>query len=133
MAISEFRKTALIAAALVGLLTFGATAQRMEPTPDRRAGEGDGPYDRLIIRGATVIDGTGAPPRGPIDIVIAQDRIQEISSVGYPLVPLTTVLLYVLACDPLPPCPARLKVWLRSFLPSRLPERETTMPTRRAG
>jgi hypothetical protein len=60
----------------------------MEPTPTRRQGEGDGPYDRLIIRGVTVIDGTGAPPRGPMDIVIAGDRIQEVTSVGYPMVPI---------------------------------------------
>ncbi|GIT74893.1 MAG: hypothetical protein Ct9H300mP29_8870 [Candidatus Neomarinimicrobiota bacterium] len=38
------------------------------PGPDRA--EGDGPYDRLVIRGATVIDGAGGPPRGPVDIVI---------------------------------------------------------------
>jgi imidazolonepropionase-like amidohydrolase len=38
----------------------------------------------LIIRGATVIDGTGAPPRGPMDIVIENDRIAEVASVGFP-------------------------------------------------
>ncbi len=36
---------------------------------------------------------------------------------GYPLVVLTTVLLYVLACDPLPPSPAKLKVWLGGQAP----------------
>ena len=29
---------------------------------------------------------------------------------GYPLVVLTTAVLYVLACDPLPPCPGRLRL-----------------------
>jgi hypothetical protein len=43
---------------------------------------------------------------------------------GYPLVVLTTVLLYVLACDPLPPAPAKLKVWLRGLVPSRLDTEE---------
>src|ERR687897_685942 len=89
MATRKFGTTWLLATSLAALFTLTAAAQRMEPTPTRGQGEGDGPYDRLIIRGATVIDGTGAPPRGPIDIVIAQDRIQEISSVGYPLVPIS--------------------------------------------
>ncbi|NIP79008.1 MAG: amidohydrolase, partial [Gemmatimonadetes bacterium] len=51
---------------------------------DRGADEGQGPFERLIIRGATVIDGTGAPPRGPMDIVIEGDRIAAVESVGYP-------------------------------------------------
>jgi len=52
------------------------------PAPDRRRGEG--PFDRLVIRGATLIDGTGAPPIGPIDIVIEGARIAQVVSVGYP-------------------------------------------------
>jgi imidazolonepropionase-like amidohydrolase len=58
------------------------------PTPDRRPGEGEGPFDRLVIRGATVIDGTGAPPQGPVDIVIERNRILQVRSVGFPGVPL---------------------------------------------
>ena len=54
--------------------------------PPRR--EGDGPFARLIIRGATLIDGTGAPPRGPVDIVIENNRITDIANVGYPFVPI---------------------------------------------
>ncbi|HEU4993444.1 MAG TPA: hypothetical protein VFT29_01420 [Gemmatimonadaceae bacterium] len=46
--------------------------------------EGDGPYARLIIRGATLIDGTGGPPRSPVDIVIENNRITSIANVGYP-------------------------------------------------
>ena len=73
-------------------LTLPALAQDPEPqqpfAPDRRAGEGDGPYKKLIIRGATVIDGTGAPPVGPVDIVIEGNRIAEIRNVGYPKVPI---------------------------------------------
>lgn len=62
-----------------------ATAQIM-PAPDRA--EGDGPYDRLIIRGVTLIDGTGAPPIGPVDIVVEKNRIAQIQVVGYPGLPI---------------------------------------------
>jgi cytosine/adenosine deaminase-related metal-dependent hydrolase len=55
-----------------------------EITTPRRADEGEGPFDRLILRGVTIIDGTGAPPLGPVDIVIENDRIAEIRTVGYP-------------------------------------------------
>ncbi|MCZ6756891.1 MAG: hypothetical protein O7C39_01285, partial [Bacteroidetes bacterium] len=44
--------------------------QTVLPAPDRGEDEGEGPFERLIIRGVTVIDGTGAPPRGPVDLVI---------------------------------------------------------------
>ena len=71
------------------LLTFFALpvlaqdeAPRMIPAPDRD--EGVGPFERLIIRGATLIDGTGAPPIGPVDIVVEDNRIKEIVGVGYP-------------------------------------------------
>ena len=37
--------------------------------------------DKLIIRGATLIDGTGAPPRGPVDIVIEKNRITQVADV----------------------------------------------------
>ena len=60
----------------------------MEVTTPRGADEGGGPWQRLVIRGATIIDGTGAPPQGPMDIVIEGDRITEVRSVGYPGVPI---------------------------------------------
>jgi imidazolonepropionase-like amidohydrolase len=73
---------------LVCLATQPALAQddepQMIPAPDRGDGEGEGPFERLIIRGATLIDGTGAPPIGPVDIVIEGNRIADIKSVGYP-------------------------------------------------
>ena len=59
-----------------------------KPGPDRPAGEGEGQFTRLIIRGATVIDGTGAPPRGPMDLVIEGNRLVEVRSVGSPRVPI---------------------------------------------
>lgn len=57
---------------------------RMIPAPARGAAEGEGPFSTLIIRGATLIDGTGAPPIGPVDIVIEGNRIADVKSVGYP-------------------------------------------------
>lgn len=70
------------------LLSQGVSAQRQpQPIPDAppRA-EGEGPFDRLILRGATLIDGTGAPPIGPVDIVVEQNRIVQIKNVGFPSV-----------------------------------------------
>ncbi len=56
--------------------------------PDRGADEGDGPFERLIIRGAIVVDGTGAPGQGPMDIVIEGNRITRVASVGTPGAPI---------------------------------------------
>ncbi len=58
----------------------------MPDAPDRT--EGDGPYDQLIIRGVTMIDGTGSPAVGPVDIVIEGNVITRIQNVGYPGVPI---------------------------------------------
>lgn len=54
--------------------------------PARR--EGQGPYKRLVLRGGTLIDGTGAPAFGPVDIVIEGNLIAEIRSVGAPKAPI---------------------------------------------
>jgi adenine deaminase len=53
--------------------------------PDRT--EGEGPFSKLIIRGATLINSTGAPAQGPVDIVIEKNIIKDIVVVGYPGVP----------------------------------------------
>jgi hypothetical protein len=37
----------------------------------------------------------------------------------YSLVLLTTVVLYLLACDPLPPCRAKVSEWVRRLVPRR--------------
>ena len=44
----------------------------------------EGPFSQLIIRGATLINGNGAPPIGPVDIVIENDKITDIEVVGSP-------------------------------------------------
>ncbi len=49
--------------------------------------DGDGPYSQLIIRGVTLINGNGAPPIGPVDIVIEKNRIVQVASAGSPGMP----------------------------------------------
>ena len=70
------------------LVSAQETPAPITPAPDRRSGEGEGPFDRMVIRGITMIDGTGAPPRGPVDIVVEGNRIREVRSVGTPHIPL---------------------------------------------
>ena len=79
-------------AAVLGALAPAAAQEggaRMERVPDRQPGEGVGPFRRMVIRGAMLIDGTGAPPRGPVDIVIAGNRIESIRGAGSPGLPLS--------------------------------------------
>lgn len=77
---------------LMQLLTFLivsiSVAVAAPPKAPLRGEQGDGPFSRLIIRGATLINGEGAPARGPVDIVIENDRIVNVVSVGYPGVPI---------------------------------------------
>lgn len=48
---------------------------------------GEGPYDRLISRDVTGVDGSGAPAYGPADIVLDAGRIARIHLVGHPTGP----------------------------------------------
>jgi hypothetical protein len=61
------------------------TAQ-IQKAPERK--EGEGPYSQLIIRGVTLINGNGAPPIGPMDIVVEKNRIVQVSGVGNPGMPI---------------------------------------------
>jgi hypothetical protein len=47
-----------------------------------------GPYGKLIIRGITVIDGTGAAPMGPMDVVVEHNQIVDVVNVRAPHVPI---------------------------------------------
>ncbi len=82
---SAMRTCLLLLSALLLPVALGA---QTVSAPDRGPDEGEGPFERLIIRGATVIDGTGGPPAGPTDIVIEGNRIVQVSTVGYPGVPI---------------------------------------------
>ncbi|AKS43271.1 amidohydrolase family protein [Wenzhouxiangella marina] len=66
---------------LLALWSLPGLAQ-VEAAPD--SAEGTGPYRQLILRGLTLIDGTGAPAIGPVDIVIENDRIARIARLGAP-------------------------------------------------
>jgi len=76
-------KMMAVAAALL-TLPMGAAAGGMNPAPDRKPGEGQGPFKTLIIRGGTLVDGTGAPPVGPVDIIIHDNLIAEIRESARP-------------------------------------------------
>ncbi|MFZ2235112.1 MAG: amidohydrolase family protein [Dokdonella sp.] len=67
----------------LALLLAASCACATIPAAPPRA-EGDGPYTQLILRGVTVINGTGSPAFGPADIVVEGDRIVEVRSVGSP-------------------------------------------------
>lgn len=56
----------------------------------------------------------------PMLLVYVTLRV-HIALLSYSLIVLTTVVLYLLACDPLPPCAGKLHEWLRGLAPSRLP------------
>ena len=72
------KKTILIIFLTLSNYVFG----QIDKAPERYRGEG--PYNQLIIRGATLINGNGAPPTGPVDIVIEKNIIKSIRNVGYP-------------------------------------------------
>lgn len=73
-----------LAVLLSAAVPLAAQEEGVAHAPER-AEEGEGPFERLIIRGATVVDGTGAPPVGPVDVVVEGDRIVEVRRVGNPL------------------------------------------------
>ncbi len=53
-----------------------------------QSAQGDGPHSQLIIRGVMLVNGNGAPPQGPIDIVVEKNIIKKIQVVGYDGVPI---------------------------------------------
>lgn len=63
---------------LISSCFFLVTAQELNTSSS------EGPYSQLIIRGATLINGNGAPPIGPVDITVEQNKIVGIDVVGYP-------------------------------------------------
>src|SRR2546422_1991702 len=83
------RRTRLVIllAAVISLAPFVFAQQRqgaLIPAPNRSGGEGAGPYRTLVIRGANLIEGTRAPARGPVDIVVMKKPIRGIHVAGTP-------------------------------------------------
>ena len=75
-------------ALLSGVRPVSVEAQAgLNGAPDRRANEGAGPFNRMIIRNVMIIDGTGAPPYGPMNVIVSGNRIQAIQGAGTPGVP----------------------------------------------
>ncbi|MEO1252925.1 MAG: amidohydrolase family protein [Pseudomonadota bacterium] len=70
----------------VGAALAAIAGAHGQEVADRSLGEG--PYERLVIRGATLIDGAGAPPVGPVDIVVEGGEIRQIVPVGAPGLPI---------------------------------------------
>ena len=68
----------LLASVLIHAYSFA----QIPKAPGRK--EGEGPWAQLIIRGVTLINGTGAPPIGPVDIVVEKNRIVNIVGLGSP-------------------------------------------------
>ena len=47
-----------------------------------RGAESEGPFEKLVIKNAYLLDGTGAPTQGPVTIVVENDRITSIKGAG---------------------------------------------------
>ena len=54
------------------VLAMGIAPAKQSPP---RGAESEGPFEKLVIKGAYVIEGAGAPARGPVNIYIENDRI----------------------------------------------------------
>lgn len=65
-----------------------AAERKADPNPAPARKEGEGPFQRLIIRGVKLIDGYGSAPRGPVDVVVEGNRVVEVASIGYPKLPI---------------------------------------------
>jgi hypothetical protein len=76
------RKHIFLFYTLLSFFLVNAVKAQIPKAPEKK--EGSGPWSQLILRGATLINSTGAPPIGPVDIVIEQNRIVSVKTVGYP-------------------------------------------------
>ena len=64
----------------INIFTGSLLLAQIQKAPEKK--EGDGPYSQLIIRKVIIVNGTGAPPNGPFDLVIEKNRIVQIASVN---------------------------------------------------
>lgn len=68
--ITRIMRVFVLIVMLVALFATLAIAAPGEKAPTRSADEGKGPHAELILRGVNLINGEGAPMRGPVDIVV---------------------------------------------------------------
>lgn len=73
---------------LLFILAFTGIPTSAQETKESHPLHAEGPFPQLIIRGVTLINGNGAPPMGPVDVVIENNRIKGVYNVGYPGVPI---------------------------------------------
>lgn len=86
--ISFFQNTAMRVILCFSLIFLTLTAKtQIKKAPEIK--DGEGPWTQLIIRGIILVNGTGAPPTGPVDIVIEKNRIVQIENVGNPGIPIS--------------------------------------------
>src|SRR5688572_12036073 len=74
------RRLVLLCAMLLVVVASSVRPDAQAQNPLER-----GPFKRLVIRGANIVDGTGGPPYGPADVVVENNRITAIQIVGHPL------------------------------------------------
>jgi imidazolonepropionase-like amidohydrolase len=77
-----FLHSALALSLALAPVVTGAIAAVPDPIPART--EGVGPFNRTVLRNVIMIDGTGGPAAGPVDIVLSGDHIAEIRPIGAP-------------------------------------------------
>jgi hypothetical protein len=68
----------------------------------------------------------------PVLYLYVLDFRARLALLSYSLIALTTVVLYLLACDPLPPCRGKVREWLRGAVPA-LPVAERRAARRTVG
>ena len=74
------RLRALLCATLLIAVPAMTVLAAIEPAPERQRGEG--PFQRLVLREVMMVSGEGAPPIGPVDILVEGNRIAEIRNLG---------------------------------------------------
>lgn len=84
-AVRRVKGLVVAAAGALALCASLTTIAEAATRPVAPRAEGEGPFQRLVLRGGYLIDGTGAPTLGPVDIVVERDRIVDIKVVGAPL------------------------------------------------
>src|SRR5690348_5099348 len=83
------RWSLIVLAASTAFASAAAIVRAQDRNPIRSApprAEGEGPFKRLVLRGVNLINGTGSPMVGPVDIVIEVNKIAQIVTVGLPQV-----------------------------------------------